>query len=125
MQRGEFSQDTRITAMLDRSEIVRIEFREERVRDSQAGIMHTKMLFEDLTAPANSLKAFADGGGATIVPAQIGQGLFALKYRGRSYPVRIGSIGGDIGTISAARQTDLERASGIALRLLPRARSGA
>src|ERR1700693_6107725 len=84
--------------------------------------MHAQILLKILTAVINSFQPCADGSAATIVSSQIRQRLFAFEDRGQPDSARLWSICGDIGAISAMRQTYFERASGVALSLRPKQR---
>src|SRR5437588_11418323 len=82
--------------------------------------MHAQISFENLAAASNSFQPCADGNAATVVSSQIRQRLFAFEDRGQPDSARLWSISGDIGAISAMRQTHFERASGVALSLRPK-----
>src|SRR5438270_3249969 len=58
----------------------------------------------------------------TTLFRSIRQRLFAFEDRGQPDSARLWSISGDIGAISAMRQTHFERASGVALSLRPKQR---
>jgi hypothetical protein len=57
--------------MLDGSEIMRIEFGEERFTTSQRGIMHAQMFFENLAPFTHGLESLTRGGAAAVIATQI------------------------------------------------------
>jgi hypothetical protein len=57
-----------------------------------------------------------------VVAAEINQRLFALENGGARGAVSVWPVGGQIDAVTAARQTDFERAGGVALRLRPNQR---
>jgi len=83
LQGIQFAQNARITAMFNGREIVRIKFGKKGVRDSEIGIMHAQISFENLAAAINSFQPCADGNAATIISSQIRQRLFAFEDRGQ------------------------------------------
>ena len=103
MLRFQFSQDSRITSVTDRGEIVRIEFRKQRITIPQVRVMHTQARFENLAALANGLEALARGITMTVVSSQIAKRLLAFEDRCRSNLFRLWPIGGHIGAIPTLR----------------------
>ena len=103
LQCGEFAENTAVTVVPDTGKIVRIIFRKERIAGAQRGVMDAEIFFEHFTALANRTEPLTRRVATAIVSPQIGQGLFAFKNRGHLRLLRLRSIGGYIGAISALR----------------------
>jgi hypothetical protein len=119
LQRVQLTQNARITAVPDRCEVMRIEFWKKRIGNPQIRIVHTQARFENLAALADCFEALARRLAAAIIPSQIRERLLAFKNRCRSDRFWMWPISGYVGAISALRQPDFHRASGIAVRLGP------
>lgn len=122
MEGVEFAQNTRVPTVLNRREIVGVEFREERIGDSQVWKMDPQMFFENVASSANGLETFARRVAAAVVSSQIWQRLFAFEDCCRPNTATLRAIRRHIGAIAALRQTHFHGAGGITLRLCPKKR---
>jgi hypothetical protein len=68
--------------VFDRSEVVRVEFGEERIGNAQSWIMHAQIFFEDFATMVDFLQTPHRRRSATVVASKIDQRLFALENCG-------------------------------------------
>ena len=119
LQGAQLTQNSRVTTVTDRGEIMQIEFRKQGITVPQVRVMGAETLFEKLAALANRLELLAGGIALAIISPQIAKRLFTLKNRCGSDSPRRQSIRSDVGTIPAFWQTHLHCTRGIALGLRP------
>src|SRR5437764_13506112 len=79
--------------------------------------MDAQISLEHFAALMNFFQTSERGRGATVIAAKIDKRLFAFENRGRADLFSVRPIRGDIGAVTAARQTDFERARGAAALL--------
>src|SRR5436190_9717937 len=77
------------------------------------------MFFEHLAASADRAKPLVRRLAAAVVPAEVGQRLFALENSSHSSLPGLRLIGRDVSAISGLRQAYFRRAQRVAVRLCP------
>src|SRR5207244_4112105 len=100
LESAQLPKNARITAMANCLKIIRVEFREKRISNSQIGVVNAQMFLQNLPSTANRLESGAGGGCATVIPPQIGPCLFAFENSCHS-SVAMRSESRYIGTIPA------------------------
>src|SRR6266513_2415722 len=105
--------------VVDRAEIVRVEFGKKRIRDAQSRIMDPQVPLQDLATMMNFLETPHCCRSASVVTPKIDQRLFALENRSDTWLFSIWSVRGHVGAISTPRQCDFHCARGITLSLRP------
>src|SRR5438477_13189714 len=81
--------------------------------------MNAQISLQNLTAPVNFFETLDRCRSASVVASKIDQRLFALKNCGHGWLSSIRAIRREVCSISAARQSDFHRASGVAFSLSP------